>query len=375
MRFSEVVGHSVLKKQLISDFRSGRLPHALMFLAESGLGELPLAMAMSQYMNCENPGEEDSCGECPSCTKVAKMIHPDVHYSFPTISKSSGSPPVSNDYIESFRSAVLDNPYLDYYEWIGQISQDQKQGNITRDECREIANKLGLKSFESKYKILIMWLPEFLGNAGNSLLKLIEEPPANTYFFFVANDYDRILNTILSRARLIKLKKPDRADIENYLREYQGAEPDVAETIAYISEGNVNRAINFLGMDDHHLTDRFREWMLYCYNGRVDELLLWTTQMGGETRDYLQQFLEHATVVLRQCVAARFIPDYRVMLPEKYTGFVVKFSRTIDEYMVEQMAQWFSESNYYIGRNANAKIVLFDLSLKIKDELRRERVA
>ncbi len=375
MKFKDVVGHKEVKRRLISDFRKGRLPHAIMFLSEGGSGELPLALSLAQYMNCEDPHEDDSCGECASCVKVSKMIHPDVHYTFPTISKSSGKPPVSSDYLEQFRSAVLNDHYLSYYEWIGQISQDQKQGNITREECREIASKLGLKSFESPFKILVMWLPEYLGTAGNSLLKLIEEPPDNTYFFLVANDYDRILNTILSRTRLVKLQKPERKDIEQYLLNVKEADPQLAENVAYIANGNINKATAYLELEDHDLTDRFRTWMLYCYSGKIDELLRWTAEMGAESRDYIQQFLEHSLLVLRECMASRFIPEYMVLLPEKYGDFVFKFAEKIDEYMIGQVAGWFSESIYYIGRNANAKIALFDLSLKIKDELRKERVA
>lgn len=375
MRFEEVVGHDKLKRRLISDFKGGRLPHSIMFLSEPGIGELPLALAMSQYMNCENPTETDSCGECASCTKVSKMIHPDVHYSFPTISKPGGKVVTSNDYVENFRQAVLGEPYLNYYDWVGSISQDQKQGNITREECRNISGKLGLKPFESKYKILIMWLPEYLGNSGNALLKLVEEPPENTFFFFVANDYDRILNTILSRSRLIKLIQPNLKELSGFLQKNRHVSEEIAENAAFISVGNVNRAIRSLDVAGTDLTDRFREWMLHCYKGEVIKLMQWTTDLGGENRDTIKQFLAHGLLVLRECASTRFIPSYRIKLPTKDEDFVTKFAQIIDEWKVEELTKWISEAIYHVDRNANAKIVLFDLSLRIKQELRGERVA
>ncbi|WP_315818420.1 hypothetical protein [Paraflavitalea speifideaquila] len=118
----------------------------------------------------------DACGTCASCLKAARLVHPDIHFSYPVIPRKAGDKPVSTDYIQEWREFIVDTPYSNAYDWLQFIGAENKQGNITAYECNEIIRKLNLKSFESGFKILVLWMPEYLGNEGNKLLKLIEEP-------------------------------------------------------------------------------------------------------------------------------------------------------------------------------------------------------
>ncbi len=236
MQFKNIIGQQQVKHRLTELVQKNRLSHALLFLGREGSGALPLAIAFAQYVLCEkaNPkakpenaislfGEEeiaainldDSCGTCASCLKTAQLVHPDLHFSYPALKRDSKHEHVlSTDFITEWRHFVQQFPYGNSADWINFLKESSsakiesavnKQGNITADECNEITHKLSLKSFESAYKILIMWMPEFLGNSGNKLLKLIEEPPADTLFIFVAEDENAILPTILSRTQLIKI--------------------------------------------------------------------------------------------------------------------------------------------------------------------------
>jgi DNA polymerase-3 subunit delta' len=154
----------------------------LLFLGQEGSGALPMALAFAQYVVCENKsGTGIACGVCPSCLKASQLVHPDIHYSYPVIPKKAGDKPVSSDYSTEWREFVAQYPYGNAYDWLQFIGAENKQGNITAQECNDIIHKLSLKSFESGYKILIMWMPEYLGNEGNKLLKLIEEPPPIPY--------------------------------------------------------------------------------------------------------------------------------------------------------------------------------------------------
>ncbi len=215
--------------------QNNRLSHALLFLGKEGSGALPLANAFAQYLVCEkasvrkerqakavapslfgeelSPADEDadmlredSCGQCPSCLKASGSMHPDIHYSYPVVALAKGDkPPISADYASEWRSFISQYPYANAYDWLQSIGAENRQGNITARECSEIIHKLSFKSFESGFKILIMWMPEYLGDQGNKLLKLIEEPPDDTLFFFVAEQEAKILPTILSRTQLVRI--------------------------------------------------------------------------------------------------------------------------------------------------------------------------
>src|SRR4051812_38904572 len=253
MLFKDVIGQSDVKQHLAEMVQQNRLSHALLFLAKPGSGGLPLALAFAQFLVCErvngksasnqqgtslfdldepatpiNPISPftDACGECSACNKARQMVHPDIHFSYPVIPKKSGDKPKSTDFISEWREFLLQNPYGNVYDWLQFIGADNKQGNITAEECNDIIRQLSLKSFESEYKILLMWMPEYLGKEGNKLLKLIEEPPANTLFILVAESEGQILQTILSRTQLVKVPQLENADVEAALQARSNTPPE-----------------------------------------------------------------------------------------------------------------------------------------------------
>ena len=127
-------------------------------------------------------------------------------------------------FIEQWREAFLTHPYINLDTWRNYLDAENKQANINIAECHQIIKKLSLKPFESQYKVLILWLPEYLDKSGNALLKIIEEPQPNTLFLLVAQNQDQILNTILSRTQLVKISCLNYADIQRNL--IDSASPD-----------------------------------------------------------------------------------------------------------------------------------------------------
>jgi len=218
MQFQNVIGQFSAKHKLQNMMASGRMPHALLISAAEGFGGLPLAVALAQYINCENPTAQDSCGVCEACNKIKKLIHPDVFFTYPTVPQKSGDKPVSTDFIKQWRKAFSENPYLTYNQWLTQITDDNKQGNITVNECHEIIKRISLKNYEGKFKVQIIWMAELLREAGNALLKSIEEPPANTVFILVTEQPELILNTILSRTQMLRLPPIEHEAIEKMKR-------------------------------------------------------------------------------------------------------------------------------------------------------------
>src|SRR5664279_728652 len=225
MLFNEVIGQSEIKIKLRGLVEHNRLSHALLLCAPEGAGGLPLALAFSQYLVCDRVTNsksvsqfpDESCGVCPSCIKASRLIHPDIHYVYPVVVRKPGEKPLSADYITEWREFIVQFPYGTIFDWLQFIQAENKQGNITAQECNEINHKLSLKSFEGGYKILIMWMPEYLRNEGNKLLKLIEEPPPDTLFILVTEDEAKILPTILSRLQNIHLPRPSVPEITDAL--------------------------------------------------------------------------------------------------------------------------------------------------------------
>jgi DNA polymerase-3 subunit delta' len=373
MRFADIPGHSEFKQKLITDFNQHRVPHAMMFLGNEGAAGLALALAFSQYIHCTDKQENDSCGTCSACAKTSKWVHPDLHFSFPTVA-SGASKPTSNDFLEPWREALTDNPYMSYVDWIRRIAQENKQGNITVAECHSIIKKLGLQSFESEYKIMVMWLPEYLGQAGNVLLKLIEEPPEKTLFFLVSNDYNKIIGTIRSRTQLFKIPPYSASEIEEFLVS-KSIEKNKANQIAYVAEGDINKALHMIHGDEGDYTPEFRVWMQMCAGRKVPDLMKWADQQGANGRTANVNFLQQALQILRECMASKTIPDYRIKLSEIHHDFIKNFAQYLEYEHIEYVYEEINKSIYHIQRNANAKITLFNLSLKIKENLKTKTAA
>jgi len=279
LQFKEIIGQTEVKQQLVELVQHNRLSHALLFLGKEGNGSLQLAIALAQYLTCEkaNPKKQipgshislfgeislssnksvgtpsqqpatsnDSCGICSSCIKASQLIHPDIHFSYPVVTKKSGSPPISTDYISEWREFIKNYPYGNVYDWLQFIGAENKQGNITAQECNDIIRQLNLKSFESEYKILVLWMPEYLGNEGNKLLKLVEEPPPNTLFVLVAENESLILPTIVSRCQLIKIPALETIDVQEALVNRHKTSAEIARQAAGVSEGNYRKPLNLI---------------------------------------------------------------------------------------------------------------------------------
>ena len=241
MQFKDIVGQEALKTKLIQTVKEGRISHAQLFLGNAGYGSLPMAIAYAQYVSCENRNDTDSCGNCPSCHKYQKLIHPDLHFVFPvnsTKSITSDKKPVSDHFINEWRSIISSDLYFTEQDWYETIGIENKQGIISANEADRIISKLSLKPYEAKYKIMIIWLPERLNIASaNRLLKLIEEPPANTLFLLVSENAGQILRTIYSRAQQIKLSPIEDKPILDTLISKGIADKD-AHTATRLSQGN-----------------------------------------------------------------------------------------------------------------------------------------
>ena len=359
MQFDDLIGQERTKHFLLQLAVGERVPHALLFLGPTGSGNLALAVAFAQLLQCETPGPQGACGVCNACHKAEAFVHPDIHFSFPTV----GANMVSTNYLKEWRAFLNNNPYSDVNTWLQQLGADNKQGNITKDECNAIIKKLSLTTFEGRYKILVMWMPEYLGKEGNRLLKLIEEPPDQTIFLLAAENQEAILNTILSRCQLVKTDLLSDEEIAEGLAQRRGLDPTRARQIAFLAGGDFGAALALADNpenDDAHL---LLDWLRKCWRGNPVELVKWTDNFAQLGRENQKQFLQYGLHFLREMMYLLATQSNAIRLrPEEFTT-AQNMAKVLDFEKITQLAALLNDNVYYIERNANPRILFLDTSI------------
>lgn len=340
---------------------SEKIPHALLFLSPPGAGGLALALQFVRDILCENPQEYRACGQCKACVKTAKHAHPDVHFSFPTI----GTNAVSTDFLPQWREALLQNPYFSAFAWLQRIGAENKQGNINKEECNAIIKKLSLKIFEGKRKILLLWLPEYLGKEGNRLLKIIEEPPENTVFILVSENTDLILPTILSRCQIVKLDVLTDEEVAAGLEHYLDLPVEKALATAYLAEGNLFQALSLAENLDNEDSRHLLEWFRKCYKGNGPEMVQQSEQLAALGRENQKQFFQYGLHFLREMLALSVSERKQLKLNETEAQTAQNLVKLLDFGKIAEIARLFNENYYYIERNANPKLLFLDCSIKL----------
>ena len=363
MQFKDIVGQQAVKNHLLQTVKDERISHAQLFLGPEGSGALALAYAYAQYICCENKQPQDSCNECSSCRKFNKLVHPDLHFSYPFFASHHENTALT--FIEDWRKAFLANPYLGLDEWRDQLNADNKQANINIAEAHSIIKKLSLKPFESEYKILIMWLPEYLNQQGNALLKIIEEPAQKTLFLLVAQNQEQILNTIISRTQLVKIPKLTNQEVASYL-ENQNIESAKAKQLAYLSNGNLQSALQLSKEQDNDFHELFLQWLRACWGNAGLTIVNYTEgELAKLGRENQKNFFKYGVSLMRECMLYISNTSSLIHLPPKDLEFISKFSQVLNLSKAEAIAKELEKAQYHIERNANPKILFLDVSLTL----------
>lgn len=386
MQFKDVIGLNETKEQLIDLVQQNRLSHALLFLGKEGSGALPLALAFAQYVvSIPQPAPivEDLFGGMsalepkpalihpseiqsqPAFQRAEQLIHPDLHFSYPVIPKKSGDKPTSTDYISEWREFVKNYPYGNVYDWLQFIGAENKQGNITAEECNDIIRKLSLKSFESEYKILLLWMPEYLGKEGNKLLKLIEEPPANTLFILVAENDEQILPTILSRCQLVKIPCPENYEIEEALMTRANTPGTTAKQIAAICEGNYREALQLLQHADEDWQSLLKDWLNATLKGGPIAQVKITEELSKLGREKQKQFLRYFNHLLEQSIRLKVMGADNFAISDHEKDFAQRLNKISSVSQQQFIIEELDKAAYYIERNANAKMLFNALTIKL----------
>jgi DNA polymerase-3 subunit delta' len=370
MNFTRIPGQREIKTKLLRSVKEERVSHAQLFAGPEGCGSMALALAYAQYISCENRTDFDSCGVCKSCVKYEKLIHPDLHFVFPVIKGKKVTDPVSDNYIEEWREFVKKSPYFSINNWMDSIEVGNAQGMIFASEASEIIKKLSLKTFESDFKIMIIWLPEKMHQAtSNKLLKMIEEPPEKTLFLLVSEEPDKVIPTILSRCQLVKITSFKSRDIEVFLKERFGITADKAQDIARVSNGNITRAIELCENEESSLAnlERFKSLMRFAWKRDVISLISWSEEMAVTGREAQKNFITFSLRLLRENIMMSLdqMKNNLVYLTGTEADFSGKFHPSINQNNIYPLNEELNLAYSHIESNGNAKIIFLDLALKV----------
>lgn len=373
MLFREIAGQEILKQKLRDTVKNQRVAHAQLFFGNEGVGKLPLAIAYAQFINCLDPGKfnkADSCGQCSSCHKFQKLIHPDLHFVYPVAaSDASKKASLSIYFLDRWREILLEwGGYISSNEWFVKIGAERKQAAINVEECNQIMQTLNYTSYEAEYKIMIIWMAERLNYvAAPKLLKIIEEPPDKTLFLLVSNQPEQILPTILSRLLPVKVPPVDKESIATFLSNQFGIEQSLSYQYALQSDGNVTDAIRIARQNNTagEMFEQFRNWMRLCYAADVQELIKFSDKAGQESRERLKSFLRYSLMVFRNSLVYHFSEDFLNHTRPEEKDFYRRFSGYIDQKNIIQIADLFNQAIFHIERNVHSGLVLLDLSFSL----------
>jgi len=378
MLFSQIIGQEEIKSRLIQSVKSGRISHAQLFCGPEGCGKMALALAFAQYICCLNRTDSDSCGVCSSCKKYMKLIHSDLHFVIPVARVRNISNPVSDHFINEFKPALIANPYMNLHQWMDIVGGGNSQFGIFATESEEIIKKLNFKSYESEFKIMIIWLPERMNDSSaNKLLKMIEEPPDKTFFLLISEEPGQIISTILSRTQMLKIPQIENESLANYFRnnsEYSLSEGDL-KFVVKLAKGNFNEAIKLINVNEENQKnlDLFRTLMRWTYGHNILEIIKLSDVFSGLGREKQKDFLAYGMRMIRENFIRNQtiqVNDELIYLNKDEDEFSKKFSTFITEKNVGPIFEEFNKASMHIERNAAGKIVFLDFSLKLAKLLR-----
>lgn len=368
MLFKEVVGQDEIKDRLRREADEGRVAHALLFYGPEGCGKLPVALAFARYLLCSQPHDGEPCNACNSCRMTARWAHPDLHFVFPVVKYKDAAHSVSDVYLPEWRKQLGENVYFGLDEWLEDMQAGNQQAMIYSAESDAIQKKLSLKSNQGGKKVMIIWLPEKMNlECANKLLKLLEEPPAETHFLLISERLEAVLPTIVSRAQCIGMKGLSEDEIAGALMLRNACDSDTARRVAHTANGNLIAAQQLLrsNADQNLFFDLFVILMRLSYQRKIKDLKKWSEQIAALGREKQKNFLAYSQKLIRENFIYNFRqPDlnYETMEEENFSR---NFARFINERNVIHIMDELSLAQRDIEQNGNPKFVFFDFALKM----------
>lgn len=368
MNFAQIPGLTELKKTLIDAVQQNHIAHAQLFMGKPGALNLSLALAYAMYLHCENKKADGACGECPACSKSLKYIHPDTSFVFPlaNVKGDKDEDRFKADILKTWRSFLLEQPFGDLNDWTNYYGGEDKMVLISREESREIIKTLSLKPFESRFKVMIIWQPELMHpSAANGILKILEEPPVNTFFILVSNAAERLLPTIISRTQMVQVPLLSDEELEAYLTQTQKLESTQLQEILQVAEGNLNLALKLKDQEENHHFELFFNWMLMCYGRKYGDLVNLADEFHNFDKLNQRNLMAYSLGMLRETL----LQTSRAAQINRSKGNelerIQRFSKIMDIQKIDHASRLINDSVYHLERNGSAKMIFLDLSLQL----------
>jgi DNA polymerase-3 subunit delta' len=371
MMFSSIPGLDDVKQKIIQAVNNNHLAHALLIYGPEGSASLKMALSLATYLHCENQQESDSCGTCPSCQRMGKLIHPDMNFAFPMPgtgeSKDEEEGKKKVDFVGAFRNFSIQTPYGNVSDWIYQNGFEKKQLNISKAASRQIIKTLSLKSFEGGYKIMLIWSPEYMHTtAANALLKILEEPPEKTMFLLVTSQPEQLLTTILSRTQKIMVRAFSDDEIKDHLVQGDFCSREVATQIAPLADGNMREAYRMVDQVGDEYTLIIRDWFRACYSFQINEIFSFVEKFSSKDKEAQKAILLSGINVIREVMLDKSQLVEFMRSAENDRQFIHNLgAHVLDEDKLISIYELLNTAFYQLGRNANAKVLFTDLSFRI----------
>ncbi len=381
MLFSNILGQQHIKNHLTVSVDNGRIAHAQLFIGPEGSGTLPMAIAYAQYLLCQNTNGENEGGNQSCNLKFEHLSHPDLHFAFPVATTNKVKKhAVSAMFMEEWRNFVSKQGYGNAFDWFQLLGIENKQGIIGVDEATDIVKSLSLKSYEGGYKVMIIWMADRMNTAAaNKLLKLIEEPPNKTIFLLIAEEEEKIIQTIRSRCQILHFPPLTEEVIKQGLVS-RGIQEAEAAKIAHQSQGNYNKAIDISLKDSEDLV--FENWFVFWVRAAfrakgnkavIHDLISWSEEVAATGRETQKQFLNYCMDVFRQALLLNYQSPDLVYMEMQSDGFKLeKFAPFVHSGNILDITKELEDAMYHVERNGNAKIIFTDLSIKLTRYLHKK---
>lgn len=370
MLFKDIPGNNDTKQQLINSIISGRIAHAQLFHGPNGSAKLALALSYARYVNCQNKLPTDSCGSCSSCTKYNNLEHPDLHLVFPVIKTNKIKNTISDHYLNEWRSLVLENAYLSIHDWAEEFKGENKMGQtgmIYKDQAKSISEKIKLKSYESNYKVVLIWCAEKMNKeVANKLLKLIEEPPQKTLFLLTTNNKNTLLKTILSRLQITNVSNFKKKDVLSYFDHIDTEKYKIAQGQVDALNYDLGSIIRLLNNQDSEISffQLFANWMRFLYKKDIIKIVDWNDKISSVGRKNQIEFCNYSIKIIRECLIYKISIKTNTIIEVEEKEFIKNFSPYLNEEKILHIVNKLEKTIYAVGRNANSKILFFNLSLE-----------
>lgn len=369
MTILDQFGQPAIRQQWDTILADGRLPHAILLYGDPGSGTLPGALSLANDILCTTPVAGKACRSCASCHRASKFIHPDLHFLVPL----AGAKSLTTEYLEPWREALSTNPWLDVFQWTQFCEVEGKQVDIHKEDIQQVTGDLSLEAYEGGNKVLVIWMAQFLAREGNRLLKLIEEPPANTYFILVTNQREQVLPTIRSRCMQIFFPPMEQQEIASLLSSLYKVDPATATIIARQSVNHMGRALAVAHDKVMNFKEAMATWFRAIIARKGQDLVAWSNTMGSQEKEEQKQFALYAIAFLRNILWAlsnREDHEY----PVEGKDMIHYLHQHYDPEAWYGIMQALQESHEKIARNANTKLLWLSVSVQIKNHLAAYRL-